>query len=375
MSALQLPTRILPLTVVTILIVCCNDVLSCSCDVASLHELGIENGHIPDQAMKASSSLDSSHGPGRARLNQGPTGSQGTAWCARTSDAEQFLQIDLIFTSRVTHVASQGMSDPPTAAGGSDITSWVKTYSLEYSSDDVTYNGYYFNKDLKIFDGNDDGASVTCCELPYPIVVRYLRFRPVSWHEKICLRVGVFGKGNVTAHKAITKEEIAVRYYWWWPFLGIFLIFLLSIFVLTIFVYRRIKGRLTLNPKSSMRKKSNKKRLSSFINPMALKSRPQNGHVNIAMETIGGYTEPGDEVQEVVAHFTDDGFSNQHGITHFSVADEDEDEPCNESTRGHEEGVLDYSFPSEIHSTSGASGDIPLRPSRGGSQHLYETVG
>lgn len=62
---------------------------------AFLQELGIENGHIPDQAMKASSSLDNNHGPGRARLNQGPTGAQGTAWCAKSSDKEQFLQIDL----------------------------------------------------------------------------------------------------------------------------------------------------------------------------------------------------------------------------------------------------------------------------------------
>ena len=63
--------------------------------IASLNELGIEDGHIPDQAMTASSTLDNSHGPGRARLNQGPTGSQGTAWCAKESDSDQYLQIDL----------------------------------------------------------------------------------------------------------------------------------------------------------------------------------------------------------------------------------------------------------------------------------------
>jgi len=45
--------------------------------------------------MKASSTLDANHGPGRGRLNQGPTGSQGTAWCAAESDSDQYLQIDL----------------------------------------------------------------------------------------------------------------------------------------------------------------------------------------------------------------------------------------------------------------------------------------
>lgn len=63
--------------------------------IAKLNELGIEDGHIPDEAMKASSTLDTNHGPGRGRLNQGPTGSQGTAWCAGESDSDQYLQIDL----------------------------------------------------------------------------------------------------------------------------------------------------------------------------------------------------------------------------------------------------------------------------------------
>lgn len=63
--------------------------------IAKLNELGIEDGHIPDEAMKASSTLDANHGPGRGRLNQGPTGSQGTAWCAAESDSDQYLQIDL----------------------------------------------------------------------------------------------------------------------------------------------------------------------------------------------------------------------------------------------------------------------------------------
>ena len=63
--------------------------------LASLHELGIEDRHIPDQSMTASSRLDNNHGAGRGRLNQGPTGSQGTAWCAGETDNVQYLQIDL----------------------------------------------------------------------------------------------------------------------------------------------------------------------------------------------------------------------------------------------------------------------------------------
>ena len=67
-----------------------------------------------------------------------------------------------VYTSRVTHVATQGMFDPPQVVNGSNITSWVKEYSLEYSSDGDTYNGYYFDKDLKVNDETGKPWIVGC---------------------------------------------------------------------------------------------------------------------------------------------------------------------------------------------------------------------
>ena len=64
----------------------------------------------------------------------------------------------------------------------------------------------------QIFDGNNDGDSISCCELPYPIVVRYIRFRPVSWEDKICMRVGVFGIGNVTGNFFLLLSAISKRF-------------------------------------------------------------------------------------------------------------------------------------------------------------------
>lgn len=65
---------------------------------------------------------------------------------------------------------------------------------------------------MQIFDGNKDGGSITCCELPYHLVVRYLRFKPVSWESKICLRIGVFGIGNVTGkYKSIIIRIISLK--------------------------------------------------------------------------------------------------------------------------------------------------------------------
>lgn len=65
---------------------------------------------------------------------------------------------------------------------------------------------------MQIFDGNKDGGSISCCELPYHLVVRYLRFKPVSWESKICLRIGVFGIGNVTGkYKSIIIRIISLK--------------------------------------------------------------------------------------------------------------------------------------------------------------------
>jgi len=50
----------------------------------------------------------------------------------------------------VTHIATQGMNDPPQVVNGTNVTAWVKEYTLQYSSDGETYNGYYFDKDLKV---------------------------------------------------------------------------------------------------------------------------------------------------------------------------------------------------------------------------------
>jgi len=87
------------------------------------------------------------------------------------------------------------------------------------------------------------------------------------------------------------------------------------------------------------------------------------------------YEEPEDEVQEVVAHFTDDGFDNKHGVTHFSVADEDEDEsPAalpNQDGNGPARGA---SVSSQNQPYRGASMSSQGRRNTGRSEHLYESV-
>ena len=98
--------------------------------------LGLENGHVPDAAFSASSSYSAKHAPARARLNlQGNSKGHG-AWCAKTNDGKQWLQIDFGELVRVTKVATQGQQNS---------NNWVTKFTLYYSVDGIHWVEYKEN--------------------------------------------------------------------------------------------------------------------------------------------------------------------------------------------------------------------------------------
>ena len=95
--------------------------------------LGLENGHVPDAAFSASSSHQAKYAPARARLNlQGNSKGYG-AWCAKTNDGKQWLQIDFGELVRVTKVTTQGQQDG---------NHWVTKFTLSYSMDGIHWAEY-----------------------------------------------------------------------------------------------------------------------------------------------------------------------------------------------------------------------------------------
>ena len=95
--------------------------------------LGMEDRRIPDSAITASSSVNSSHGPSNARLNFLNKGSDISAWCPKSSSENQWLQIDLGEVTAVTKVATQGRYSSEDR---------VTTYTLSYSVDGTHWAGY-----------------------------------------------------------------------------------------------------------------------------------------------------------------------------------------------------------------------------------------
>ena len=91
----------------------------------------MENRAISDAQISASSQYNSNSGPQRARLN-----GRGV-WIPRTSNRDQWLQVDLEKYTTVTRIATQGRN-------GGFYEPCVTKYRLQYtySGDGVNYHWY-----------------------------------------------------------------------------------------------------------------------------------------------------------------------------------------------------------------------------------------
>ena len=86
--------------------------------------LGIEDGRIQDSAITASTIHNSAHVAHLGRLNLVARSGKNGAWCAKTSNNKEWLQIDLGNPTTVTKVATQGRQDS---------NHWPTSYSIPYS--------------------------------------------------------------------------------------------------------------------------------------------------------------------------------------------------------------------------------------------------
>ena len=88
--------------------------------------LGMESGHLPDSSLSASTSANSNHIPQFGRLNKIPASGKAGAWCAKSNDGNQWLQISFGRQTTVTKVATQGRYD-----SDSRVTSYSVSYSVD----------------------------------------------------------------------------------------------------------------------------------------------------------------------------------------------------------------------------------------------------
>ena len=94
----------------------------------------MERGKIPDSRITASSSSAPTK---NVRLNY----ALGASWCAGTSDTNPYLQIDLQTPHIICAVSTQG---------NSRADQWVKTYSLQLSTNGTTWTDYMEGGKIKV---------------------------------------------------------------------------------------------------------------------------------------------------------------------------------------------------------------------------------
>ena len=95
----------------------------------------MENRAISDVQITASTSFGAAWAAIWGRLHVKQTAEHQGAWRARTSDVNQWLQIDLgSHKTKVTRVATQGRNGY--------YAHWVKKYYLQYSDNAVNFTNF-----------------------------------------------------------------------------------------------------------------------------------------------------------------------------------------------------------------------------------------
>ncbi|PFX30100.1 Receptor-type tyrosine-protein phosphatase F [Stylophora pistillata] len=100
-------------------------------------DLGMRSGTIPDSNMTASSVQSASTLAKNGRLNY----TSGSSWCARTSDSNPYLQINLQTLHIICAVSTKG---------NSQADQWVKNYTLQFSMNGTTWTDYKKGGQIKV---------------------------------------------------------------------------------------------------------------------------------------------------------------------------------------------------------------------------------
>ena len=97
----------------------------------------MENERISDGKICASSVQNANTPANNGRLNY----TSGSSWCAGTSDSDPYLQIDLKTLHIICAVSTQG---------NSQADQWVKTYTLQFSTNGTTWTDYQEGGQVKV---------------------------------------------------------------------------------------------------------------------------------------------------------------------------------------------------------------------------------
>ncbi|XP_078354936.1 uncharacterized protein LOC144639515, partial [Oculina patagonica] len=138
------------------------------------------NGYILDRDITSSSVQNASTPAKNARLNY----IEGSSWCAAANDRKPYLQINLDRLYIICAVSTQGNSQG---------NQWIKTYTLQSSTDGKTWKDYQEAGIVKIFHGNFDRNTTVKRLLCNGVFATRLRIIAQDHHGNCCMRTELYG--------------------------------------------------------------------------------------------------------------------------------------------------------------------------------------
>ncbi|XP_028411622.1 EGF-like repeat and discoidin I-like domain-containing protein 3 [Dendronephthya gigantea] len=162
----------------------------------------MEDGSIHDSQITASSNFDNNHRDANGRLNFIPPYGISGAWCARSNDLNQWLQVNFQRLTLIAGISTQGRFDN---------YQFVKSYTVSFSKTGGYFMYYTQGEATKAdslevctlelldstlcyeFQGNSDQNTIVHRKVIPPISARLIRLHPTTWQNHISMRVEFYG--------------------------------------------------------------------------------------------------------------------------------------------------------------------------------------
>ncbi|XP_043366808.1 discoidin, CUB and LCCL domain-containing protein 1 isoform X2 [Dermochelys coriacea] len=164
--------------------------------------LSLEDGFIPNSHITASSSWEETSEIGES-IQWSPDKAwlqvQGISWASNHSSHREWLEIDLGEKKRITGIRTTGSTILK-------FNFYVKTFIMNYKNNNSkwrTYKGILSNEE-KVFQGNSNYGDLVRNNFIPPIVARYVRIIPQTWHQRIALKVEMIGCRITQANNSFT---------------------------------------------------------------------------------------------------------------------------------------------------------------------------
>ena len=105
--------------------------------------MGMQSGRIRNHMIIASSSWNANHAARLARLHGRRRGNNVGAWCSKSKNRYQWLQVDFGGAAKIIRIATQGRQD---------ANQWVKQYYVSHSLDRVHFSEYKERNNRKVLE-------------------------------------------------------------------------------------------------------------------------------------------------------------------------------------------------------------------------------